>query len=281
MSDLGTALDAPQLNWRTSDTQPWFFQTSDTWDGIDAVQSTDKGLDSNNENDLYWNNESWLETTVTGPTQMSFRYKTRKYRGTFTVLVDGTAVLTDTEDVSDDLWHLQEISIPQGSHTVKFLFQCWIDRGGGRRSGGRYSGFNGAWLDTVQFDALSRPPTISPTTTPYESTAYTFQGSQTITITPPAGKQGVLYYTADGSDPTGESQRVYDGPITITESTRIRAVFVEGGKEPSAEVGGLYLERHPVSPGEWTTNVDGAKTAAAQNGRLIAVLLADRLGCGW
>lgn len=281
ISDLGTALDAPQLNWRTSDTQPWTFQTSDTWDGVDAAQSTDKGIESNDEYDLYWDNESWLETTVIGPTQMSFRYKTRKYRGTFTVLVDGTAVLTDTEDVSDDLWHLQEISIPQGSHTVKFLFQCWIDMGGGRLSGGRYPGFNGAWLDIVQFDALSRPPTISPTTTPYESTAYTFQGSQTIAITPPVGKQGVLYYTTDGSDPTGESQLVYDGPITITKSTRIRAVFVEGGKEPSAEVGGLYLERHPVSPGEWTTNVEGAKTAAAQNGRLIAVLLADRLGCGY
>lgn len=281
VSDLGNGLDAPQLNWRTSDTQPWTFQTGDTWDGIDAVQSMDKGLGSTDDNDLYWNNESWLETTVTGPTMMSFRYKTRKHVGTFTVFVDGTVVLTDTEDVSDDFWHLQEISIPQGSHTVKFLFQCWIDRGGGRRSGGRYSGFNGAWLDTVQFDALSRPPTISPTTTPYESTAYTFQGSQAITITPPAGRQGVLYYTTDGSDPTGESQRVYDGPITITESTRIRAVFVEGGKEPSAEVGGLYIERHPVSPGEWTTNVEGAKTAAAQNGRLIAVLLADRVGCGY
>lgn len=273
ISDLGNGLDAPQLNWRTSDTHPWFFQTSDTYDGVDAVQSTDDGS--------YWSNESWLETTVTGPTMMSFRYKTRKYVGTFTVLVDGTAVLTDTEDASDDFWHLQEISIPQGSHTVKFLFQCWIDTGGGHLSGGRYNGFNGAWLDTVQFDVLSRPPTISPATTAYESTAYTFQDSQTITITPPAGRQGVLYYTTDGSDPTGETAQVYDGPITITESTCIRAVFVEGGKEPSAEVGGLYLERHPVSPGEWTTNVDGAKTAAAQNGRLIAVLLASRKTCSY
>ncbi len=281
VSDLGNGVDAPQLSWRTSDTQPWFFQTSDTWDGIDAVQSMDKGLYSNNEYDLYWNNESWLETTVTGPTHMSFRYKTRKHYGTFTVLVDGTAALTDTTDVSDDIWHLQEISIPQGSHFVKFLFQCWIDIGGGSLQGGRYNGFNGVWLDTVQFDALSRPPTISPETTADESTAYTFQGSQTVTLTPPAGKQGVLYYTTDGSDPTGETQHLYEGPITLTKSTRVRAVFVEGGKEPSAEVGGLYLERHPVQPGEWTTDVEGAKSAAAQDGRLIAVLLADIKTCSW
>ena len=279
ISDLGTGVDAPQLAWRTSDSQPWTFQTTDTWDGIDAVQSMDKGLSSNNDNDLYWNNESWIETTVTGPTDMSFRYKTRKYRGTFSVLVDGVAVLTDTEDTTADIWTLQEIAIPQGTHNVRFLFQCWIDLGGGRLSGGRYSGFNGAWLDTVQFDALSRPPTISPATTAYESSATTFQGSLTVTLAPPSGKSGMLYYTLDGSDPTGEMQLLYEGPIVLTKSTRVRAVFVEGGKEPSAEVGGLYLERHPVSPGEWTTDVNGARTAAAQNGRLIAVLLANRAGC--
>ena len=265
VSDLGNGLDAPQLNWRTSETSPWAFQTGETYDGVDAVRSTDNGA--------YWSSDAWLETTVIGPTDMSFRYKMKTGRGTFSVLIDNTEQFSDTrEAVYSDDWHLEEVHIPVGSHTVRFLFEM---------KGSRYPDFNGAWLDTVQFDALSRPPTISPTTTPYESTAYTFQGSQAITITPPAGRQGVLYYTTDGSDPTGESQLVYEGPITITKSTRIRAVFVEGGKEPSAEVGGLYLERHPVSPGEWTTNVEGAKTAAAQNGRLIAVLMASRKTCSY
>ena len=203
---------------------------------------------------------------------MSFRYKMRTYLGTFSVLVDGQEKMKDSRDVSSDDWHLNEVSIPSGQHTVRFKFACDY---------GRYGGFNGMWLDTVQFDALSRPPTISPETTADESTAYTFQGSQTVTLTPPAGKQGVLYYTTDGSDPTGETQHLYEGPITLTKSTWVRAVFVEGGKEPSAEVGGLYLERHPVQPGEWTTDVEGAKSAAAQDGRLIAVLLADIKTCSW
>ena len=264
VSDLGNGLDAPQLNWRTSDAQPWFFQMTDTYDGVDAAQSTDSGS--------YWTGNTWLETTVTGPTMMSFRYKMRTYYGTFSVFLDGNEEMSDSRDVGSDEWHLVEISIPSGTHVVKFMFDC---------NYGRYNGYNGVWLDTVQFDALSRPPTIFPATTQYESTAYTFQDSQTITLTSPAGRQGVLYYTIDGSDPTGESQHIYEGPITLTKSTRVRAVFVEGGKEPSAEVGGLYIERHPVSPGEWTTNVEGAKTAAAQNGRLIAVLMADRAGCWW
>ena len=267
VSDLGNGLDAPQLNWTTSTDYPWTFQTEKTYDGVDAVRSA--LFSSGNQH-----GPTWLKTTVTGPTTMSFRYMKSFYSSSFTVTCDSTTLYSDTTTGTSTDWSVVEINIPSGSHEVKFSF-----RQGGYYTSGESYVFNGIWLDTVQFDALSRPPTISPVTTPYESTAYTFQGSQTITITPPAGKQGVLYYTTDGEDPAGETALVYDGPITIDKSTRVRAVFVEGGKEPSAEVGGLYLERHPVSPGEWTTDVIGAQAAAAQNGRLIAVLLADLSTC--
>ena len=272
LSDLGSGLDAPLLAWRTSDTHPWAFETTNTFDRVDAVQSFDDGG--------YWENESWLETTVEGPVAMGFRYQTRKYIATFSVLLDGESVLEDTEDTAGGEWHLSEIAIPSGAHTVRFLFRCWIETENGLK-GGRYDGFNGAWLDTISFDALSRPPVVDPPTTADEATATTFQGSLAVTLAPPDGKSGVLHYTTDGSDPTGETALVCDGPIVLNQSTRLRAVFTEFGKEPSTEVGGLYLERHPVQPGEWTTDVEGVKTAAARDGRLIAVLMADRVGCGW
>ena len=273
VSDLGAALDAPQLAWRTSDTHPWFFETTDTFDGTDAAQSFDDGE--------YWENESWLETTVEGPAEMSFRYRTRKYRATFEVLLDGEAVLTDTEETTSDAWILKTVSIPEGEHDVRFAFRCWIETDDGLH-GGRYNGFNGAWLDTVQFDAVSRPPAIAPVTTGDEATATTFRYALEIVFFLPAGANGTLFYTLDGSDPTGEGALVYDGgSLVLTNSTRLRAVFVEDGKDPSEEVGGLYLERHPVQPGEWTTDVAGAQTAAAQDGKLVAVLLADRAGCWW
>ena len=269
LSDLGNGLDAPQLVWTTSPDYPWTFQTDTTYDGVDAVRS----VFFNSENE---SGPTWLKTTVTGPTTMSFRYKKKFYSSSFTVTCDSSELYSDTTTGTSSDWSLVEMIVPSGNHEIKFEF-C---QGGYYYDSSGYT-FNGIWLDTIRFDALSRPPTISPATTMYESTAYTFQGSQTIAITPPTDKQGVLYYTTDGSDPAGETAHAYNGPITITESTCIRTVFVESGKEPSVEVGGLFLERHPVSPGEWTTDAEGARTAAAQNGRLIAVLLANRAECWW
>ena len=270
ISDLGNGVDAPQLSWTTSSNYPWMFQTEQTYDGVDAVRSA--MFSSGNES-----GPTWLKTTISGPTTMSFRYMKKFYSSSFTVTCDSSTLYSDTTSGTSTDWALVEVAIPSGNHEVKFSF-----RQGGYyyTSGGNYI-FNGIWLDTIRFDVLSRPPTISPATTSSESTATTFNGSLDVSIEPPDGKHGVIYYTVDDSDPTGESALVYNGPITLTKSTRVRAVFVEGGKDPSAEVGGLYLERHPITAGEWTTDVEGAKTAAARDGRLIAVLLADIKTCSW
>ena len=162
VSDLGNGLDAPQLNWTTSTDYPWTFQTEKTYDGVDAVRSA--LFSSGNQH-----GPTWLKTTVTGPTTMSFRYMKSFYSSSFTVTCDSTTLYSDTTTGTSTDWSVVEINIPSGSHEVKFSFR----QGGYYTSGGSYV-FNGIWLDTVQFDELSRPPTISPTTTPYESTAYTF-----------------------------------------------------------------------------------------------------------
>ena len=263
LSDLGEGLDAPQLAWTTNPDCPWIFVADDTWDGTDAVRSTDDGS--------YSSDAAWLSTTVDGPAAMSFRYKIRTYTGTFSVLVDGAAQFTDSRDVSADDWHLASVTIPEGTHAVKFVF----------KQGGRYDGFNGAWLDAVSFDAPSQPPVLSPATTTDPATATTFSRTLSVTLSPPAGATGTIYYTLDGTAPDPATSPVYTAPLLLTATTRVRAIFVEDGKGPSPETAGLYRESHPVGPGEWTTDVDAVKTAAARDGRLIAVLLADRAGCGW
>ena len=263
LADLGDALDAPHLDWTTNPDCPWTFVTDDTWDGTDALQSTDDGK--------YRSDAAWLSAPVEGPAAMSFRYKMRTCTGTFSVLVDGTAQFGDSRDVYDDDWHLATVEIPEGAHTVKFLFS----------QGGRYSGFNGAWLDAISFSAPSQPPELFPATTTDMATATTFQRTLAVTLAPPAGASGTIYYTLDGTVPDPETSPVCGGPIVLTATTRVRAIFVEDGKGPSAETAGLYIESHPVEPGEWTTDVDGVKAAAARDGQLIAVLLANRAGCWW
>lgn len=263
VSDLGAGLDAPQLVWTTNPDCPWTFVTDDTWDGVDAVQSTDDGK--------YHSDAAWLSSTVEGPTAMSFRYKMRTYNGTFSVLVDGAVQFEDSRDVYNDDWHLATGDLPEGRHTVEFRFT----------QGGRYGGFNGVWLDAISFATPSQPPKLSPSTTTDMATATTFRHSLTVMLFPPEGVSGTIYYTLDGTAPDPGTSPVYGGPILLTATTCVRAVFVEDGKGPSTETAGLYIESHPVEPGEWTTDADGVKAAAARDSQLIAVLIANRAGCTW
>ena len=261
--DLSEALDTPGLAWTTSSYRPFTFQTTNTWDGSDAVQSTsDAG--------------GTIEATIVGPTSMSFRYRsffrTDDYpvgniAEKLVVLVDNQSVWSASPEGSPSNWLLGEAAIPSGSHTVRFAYQ---QNGGPVVSlGGRTYG---VWLDNIRFDALSRPPALSPATTDSESTAAAFTGgSRTISISAPGGDGTLIRYTTDGSDPMKDGIP-YEGPFTISASTRVRAVAIEAGRDPSVETAGLYLERHrPVRPGEWTADATGlpADAAADSSARLI------------
>lgn len=132
-SDLGAALNAPQLVWNTSADYPWTAQATNTYDGTLAVQSAalPKGTV----------NRTWLSTTVTGPTKMSFRYRAMMYRSSFRVYLD-SSVAWQTADAVDD-WTLVEVDVPTGAHAVKFEYE----------QHGYYFDptFCGVWLDDVRW----------------------------------------------------------------------------------------------------------------------------------
>ena len=132
-SDLGAALNAPQLVWNTSADYPWTAQATNTYDGTLAVQSAalPKGTV----------NRTWLSTTVTGPTKMSFRYRAKMYRSSFRVYLD-SSVAWQTADAVDD-WTLVEVDVPTGAHAVKFEYE---------QRGYYYDPtFCGIWLDDVRW----------------------------------------------------------------------------------------------------------------------------------
>ncbi|MCR4603542.1 MAG: lamin tail domain-containing protein [Prevotella sp.] len=65
-----------------------------------------------------------------------------------------------------------------------------------------------------------------------------FQGSVTVSITNDLG--GTVHYTTDGSQPS-ESSPVYDGPLTFTSTTVLRARITEAGKIPGNVVTATYF----------------------------------------
>ena len=81
--------------------------------------------------------------------------------------------------------------------------------------------------------------------TPRDSDVPTISGTDkfsdrtevTITTTPGA----IIYYTTDGTVPTNESQK-YNTPITLTETTTIRAIAIEGGHIMSDVVGMAFTK---------------------------------------
>ena len=79
--ELSDALDAPSLVWETGGDELWFGQAETAYDGQDAAQSGN-ALETG---------ESWLQTTVTGPTTVSFwwLYQADGMDGGFQVYVDG------------------------------------------------------------------------------------------------------------------------------------------------------------------------------------------------
>lgn len=61
----------------------------------------------------------------------------------------------------------------------------------------------------------------------FSVTAGTYEGKKTVEITAATGD--AIHYTTDGSDPTVQSA-VYDGAITVAETTTLKAIAVAQGR---------------------------------------------------
>ena len=267
--DFAEALDTPGLAWTADASYPWSFRTDVSFDGADSAFS-DTSLRS-------YYGDTGLHATISGPKTMSFRWSgtmhntdTLQHLGTpqekLAVYIDGNEVWSESALGIPSPWKQSQVEIPEGSHEVAFRF-IRLDSVA-TVSGREY----GVWIDTVRFDALSKPPVLSPATTDDESTATAFTGgSQTVSLAAPDGDGTKIYFTTDGTDPLKKGV-LYEEPFEIAASTRVRAVAVAPGLDTSVEAAGLYLDRHrPVRPGEWTADADGlrADAAADSSARLI------------
>ena len=95
------------------------------------------------------------------------------------------------------------------------------------------------WYTTNLSSEAPEPETVSaPEISPNGGT---FTDSQTVTII--CATEGArIYYTTDGSEPT-TSSALYSGPITLTETTTIKAIAVKDGMTDSEAVTAVFTKK--------------------------------------
>lgn len=147
LTDLGTALNSPYLTWYTGGNSNWFAESTVTHDGVLAAQS---GHISHNQ-------QSRLQTTVTGPGTLSFWWKVSSeypydYLRFFVDDVEQTKITGETD------WALKTYSVGSGAHTVRWIYnKDFIDT--------EPVGFDAGWVDQVSWAPNWSPtmPAISAT----------------------------------------------------------------------------------------------------------------------
>lgn len=262
--DLPSGIEATHLTFTNEGSIDWTFTTEPdkTHDSVDAAIAEPTAPFQ----------KAILATTITGPTDISFWYDTIKYLSTFKVLLDGETKHLDDETQYKNNWQQVFISVGPGTHSLEIIFE---NNGGYLNNKDAYGNyFHGhAIIDDFKFDAFSNPPLITPTSSANENSCHTFQDSMEITITAP--QNATIHYTLDGTLPTLTSP-IYTQPITITQSTLVTAIALTTGREPSQPVRAMYLERHPISFGEWTTDHNQVLNLAQQDPNSHVILLATQ-----
>ena len=135
---IGEAVDNTDLSWTAGGDAGWFGQPNTYYYGGDAAQS---GTISHNQ-------ESWTQTTVTGPGTLKFYWKVSS-EANFDFLrfyIDGV----EQERISGTVdWQQKTYGISSGSYTLKWAYT---------KDSSVNSGSDCCWLDKVEFCGDSYEP---------------------------------------------------------------------------------------------------------------------------
>ncbi len=132
---LETALDNTSLAFTTGGAASWYGQTAVSYDGIDAARSGAIGSSQ----------QTWLETTVTGPGTLSFYWNVSCEGDSSNRNWDYLNVSIDGEEKAricgtDNSWTRQSYSIPTGTHTVRWQYN---------KDGSMSKGDDAAYVDQI------------------------------------------------------------------------------------------------------------------------------------
>jgi len=128
---LAEALDAPGFLWTTGGNSPWIPQTNVTSDGVDAAVS---GTITNYQ-------QSWVETVVNGPGQVTFMWKASSEFGfdLLTFVVNG---VQQAQLSGETEWLQRTQSVSPGQHELRWVYS---------KDGSDSAGLDCGWLDQVKY----------------------------------------------------------------------------------------------------------------------------------
>ena len=128
---LSDCLNAPNLNWSTGGQSPWFAQSVLSHDGVDAAQS----------GPIIDNQESWVETQLTGPGILTFWWKVSS-EDSFDLLEFSLNSELQTGISGDSGWQQGFFAIPAGNYAARWRYV---------KDSSNSDGLDAGWLDQVSF----------------------------------------------------------------------------------------------------------------------------------
>lgn len=134
---LAEALDRTDLVWSAGGNSSWLGEPRGAfpaaWDGIDAAKS---GFITDGQ-------ESWIQTTVTGPKILRFRWKVSSQENAdFLRLFVGK---TEAAHISGEIdWRREDFTIPEGEQSVRWQYS---------KDASGSAGLDRAWLDHIEIFA--------------------------------------------------------------------------------------------------------------------------------
>jgi hypothetical protein len=142
-------VDNTTLSWNTGGNASWFGQRSTYFYGGDAAQS---GMISHNQ-------ESWIQTTVSGPGTLGFYWNVTSEANKDFLEFYIDDIRQDRISGSVD-WHQKSYNLSSGSNTLKWRYM---------KDGNVNSSSDCGWLYNVEFTASPVPTPTSTTTAPLPS----------------------------------------------------------------------------------------------------------------
>ena len=184
-------IEAANLTLQNGGHASWFGQPYVSHDGVSAAQS---GSIQDNE-------ESWLQTTISGPSTLTFWWKisSEPQYDWLELYIDDE--LQDQRISGEVDWEQVTVDIPPGLHTVRWSYvkdQDWAD------------GLDAAWLDQISV--------IAPAAVTLEDLDQVYDGGQhsvSVTTVPPDLSVSLTY---DGSDAAPTNVGSYAVIGTINDS---------------------------------------------------------------